>query len=118
MSMVLVVDDEALTREVIAAMLDGVDIGIETAASGSEALEMVAAVHPDLVLLDMTMPDLDGTEVCRRLKADPALADVRVVMLTAHADALSRAAAQAAGADGYLVKPFSARDLFAVVEGG
>jgi DNA-binding response OmpR family regulator len=110
---VLVVDDEAITREVVSAMLEIEDVEVRTAHDGESALTVAADVRPDLVLLDVMMPGLDGIEVCRRLRA---ASDVRVVMLTAKDDDATRAAAADAGADAYLVKPFSARDLFRVVE--
>jgi DNA-binding response OmpR family regulator len=111
---VLVVDDEAITRDVVGAMLERDDLDVHTANDGETALALAADVHPHVVLLDVMMPGMDGFEVCRALTArHPA---PRVVMLTARADEASRAEALAAGAAGYLVKPFSARDLFAVVE--
>ncbi|HEX8004668.1 MAG TPA: response regulator [Mycobacteriales bacterium] len=112
---VLVVDDEAITREVVTAMLELEDVEVHSASSGEDALAKAADVRPDLVLLDVMMPGLDGFEVCRRLTAEPA--PPTIVMLTAKADDESRRVAAAAGASAYLVKPFSARDLFKVVEG-
>ncbi len=113
---VLVVDDEAITREVVTAMLELEDVEVHAASSGEDALALARDVRPDLVLLDVMMPGIDGFEVCRRLRAETANAP-RVVMLTAKADEESRAIAAEAGADAYLVKPFSAIDLFRVVEG-
>ena len=113
---VLVVDDEAITRDVVGAMLALEDVEVHTAHDGDTALAMAEQVRPDLVLLDVMMPGIDGIDVCRRLAAtDDA---PQVVMLTARADAESREAAAAAGAVGYLVKPFSAVDLFHYVENG
>ena len=111
---VLVVDDEAITREVVAAMLELEDVEIHTAHDGDTALAMAGDLHPDLVLLDVMMPGLDGFEVCRRMTA--ADAPPRVVMLTANSDDASRREAAEAGATSYLVKPFSAVDLFRVVD--
>jgi two-component system response regulator ResD len=112
---VLVVDDEAITRDVVGAMLEMEDVEVHTAHDGETALAMAGDVRPDLVLLDVMMPGIDGMEVCRRLTA--AGGGPRVVMLTAKADAESRRVAAAAGASAYLSKPFSAVDLFKVVEG-
>ena len=114
--MVLVVDDEAITRDVVGAMLEMEDVEVHTAVDGESALAMAGDVRPDLVLLDVMMPGIDGVEVCRRLTE--AGDGPRVVMLTAKADELSRQAATAAGASAYLVKPFSAVDLFKAVDGG
>jgi CheY-like chemotaxis protein len=112
---VLVVDDEPITRDVVAAMLELEDVEVHTAANGAEAVERARDLHPHLVLLDVRMPDMDGLEACRRLRAldDPP----RVAMLTGTTDAASREAAAAAGAEAYLAKPFSARDVFRLVEG-
>ncbi len=112
---VLVVDDEAITRDVVEAMLELEDVEVHTAGDGETALAVADDVRPDLVLLDVSLNGVDGIEVCRRLTA--RVAPPRVVMLTGRADAASREAAAAAGASAYLVKPFSAVDLFRVVEG-
>ncbi len=114
---VLVVDDEAITREVVGAMLELDHIDVHTAHDGEQALTMAAYVHPDVVLLDIMMPGVDGFAVCRALRETFGATAPRVVMLSARADDAAREEATAAGASAYLVKPFSARDLFAVVEG-
>jgi CheY-like chemotaxis protein len=113
---VLVVDDEALTRDVVGAMLELEDVDVHTAHDGESALAMAEEVRPDVVLLDVMMPGVDGVEVCRRLTSNGLR--TRVVMLTARADEESRRAAAEAGASAYLVKPFSAVDLFRVVDEG
>jgi CheY-like chemotaxis protein len=113
---VLVVDDESLTREVVGALIEGGDVAVAMAASGQQAVDMVRESAPDLVLLDVMMPGMDGFEVCRLIKSDPETKAVRIVMLTALSDAHARRCADDAGADGYLVKPFSARELFAVLD--
>jgi CheY-like chemotaxis protein len=114
---VLVVDDEAITREVVEAMLGLEDVEVHTAHDGEAALAIAGDVRPDLVLLDIMMPGLDGIDVCRRLHEDHGIATPRVVMLTAKDDDASRRAAADAGAVAYLVKPFSAIDLFRVLDG-
>ncbi|HVF04751.1 MAG TPA: response regulator [Frankiaceae bacterium] len=111
---VLVVDDESITRDVVQAMLELEHVAVHTAADAAAALALAEEVRPDLVLLDVMMPGMDGIEVCRLLAARPDAP--RVVMLTARADDTARRAAAEAGAVGYLVKPFSAVDLFAVVD--
>ena len=111
---VLVVDDEAITREVVEAMLALEDVEVHVSPDGEDALLRAEEINPDLVLLDVMMPGIDGFETCRRLRA--AARPPRVVMLTAKDDARSRQIAADAGADAYLVKPFSARDLFRIVE--
>jgi DNA-binding response OmpR family regulator len=111
---VLVVDDEAITREVVGAMLELEDVEVHVSPDGEDALLKAVEINPDLVLLDVMMPGIDGFETCRRLRAAPR--PPRVVMLTAKDDEHSRKVAADAGADAYLVKPFSARDLFRIVE--
>jgi DNA-binding response OmpR family regulator len=111
---VLVVDDEEITRDVVVAMLELDDVEVHHASDGEAALKVAAEVRPDVVLLDVMMPGRNGFDVCRALLDEPE--PPRVVMLTARADPMARAAALEAGAAGYLVKPFSARDLFRVVD--
>lgn len=113
---VLVVDDEPLTRDVVTALIESGDVAVTVACTGQEAIDLVRASPPDLVLLDVMMPGMDGFEVCRALKADPATKGVRIVMLTALSDAQARVNADDAGADGFLVKPYSARDLYAALD--
>jgi response regulator RpfG family c-di-GMP phosphodiesterase len=88
---------------------------LETAANGPEALEKAAAILPDVILLDVMMPDMDGMEVCRRLRADPKLAEMPIVMVTALSDDESRVQGIEAGADDVISKPFSAAELRARV---
>lgn len=103
---VLIVDDDARNRKLARDVLS-LD-GIETleAGSGLDAIALVGARRPDLVLLDLRLPDLDGPEVLRRLRSDPGTADVRIVALTALSGAGD--AILAAGFDGYLEKPIDA----------
>lgn len=114
---VLVVDDEAITRDVVEAMLELEDVEVHTAHDGESAITMAADLRPDLVLLDVMMPGLDGIGVCRQLHESYGPDTPRVVMLTAKRDEPTRQAAAEAGAAAYLEKPFSAIDLFRVVDG-
>ena len=112
---VLVVDDEAITRDVVAAMLDLEGVEVHQAGDADSAIALAREIKPDVVLLDVMLAGgADGLDVCRRLTAAGDAA--RVVMLTGRADAAARQAAEEAGAAGYLVKPFSAVDLFRVVD--
>jgi two-component system phosphate regulon response regulator PhoB len=104
---ILVVDDDEDIRSLLRAMLERGAHRVLEAADGEEALEMIARALPDLVLLDLHMPYLDGPEVCRRVKADPATRDLPVLMLTAAVQDENRRRCLDAGADGYLTKPFS-----------
>jgi two-component system phosphate regulon response regulator PhoB len=108
---VLLVDDE---RDLLSLLdFNFRTEGFETAlaTNGDEALRLAAQRVPDLVLLDLMLPDLPGTEVCRRLKADPRTRDVPVIMLTARGDEIDRIVGFEVGADDYVTKPFSVREV-------
>ena len=114
MPTVLIVDDEQHIRLLIEQTLEDLeDDGVEllTAADGEEALDVVANQRPNLVFLDVTMPKKNGFEVARAIKSDPGLAATTVIMLTAKGQAYDREQGLAAGADGYITKPFDPDDL-------
>jgi two-component system, OmpR family, phosphate regulon response regulator PhoB len=115
MATVLIVDDEPSIVQLVRLTLEGVQVRVVEAVDGATALEQATALRPDLVLLDVDLPDLDGLEVCRRLKAEPALAHAKVVMLTAAAQQEDVKRGFAAGADEYLTKPFSPLRLLTLV---
>ncbi len=110
---VLVVDDQPLNVKVLEAKLSSEYYDVSTAADGAAAMEMIGEVKPDIVLLDVMMPGLDGFAVCRRIKADPALAHIPVIMVTALSDPGSRVRGLEAGADDFLIKPINDIALFA-----
>jgi putative two-component system response regulator len=112
---VLVVDDSAPNRELIEACLAEVDCEVRLAADGASALEAVEASPPDLVLLDVQMPGMDGYQVCRRIKANPALRLLPVVMITALNRTDDRVEALESGADDYMSKPVERVELVARV---
>ena len=112
---VLIVDDDPAIRRVVSALLDLDEYGLLEAADGQAALEVVRDERPDLVILDLTMPRLDGLGTCQALRSDPELAGTRVV-LTGRDQPDDRAAARDAGADAYLVKPFSSLALLDAVK--
>ena len=109
--LILVVDDQRANRELLEAQLDELGYEVRQAVDGIEALEAVAEREPDLVLLDIDMPRLDGISVCRRLKAHPVRRLIPVVLLTASSDREVRLRGLEAGADDFLNKPFDAREL-------
>jgi CheY-like chemotaxis protein len=109
---VLVVDDEEPICELVADVL-GRRFAATIATSGTEALAQARAQPPALVVLDVMMPDLDGYEVARRLRAEPATADVRILFCTARGGLDARLLGQEVGADGYIVKPFELHRLAA-----
>ncbi|MGK5543761.1 response regulator transcription factor [Streptomyces sp. URMC 127] len=105
---VLVVDDDPTVSEVVSGYLVRAGFAVDRAADGPAALELAAAVCPDLVLLDLMLPGMDGLEVCRRLRAG---GPVPVIMLTARGDEEDRILGLEVGADDYVTKPFSSREL-------
>ncbi len=102
---VLVVDDIATNIKVIAGMLAEDGYGVKVAISGKKALEIIPVHRPDLILLDIMMPEMDGFEVCRRLKADPATADIPVIFLTAKDQTGDIVGGLELGAVDYVTKP-------------
>lgn len=108
---ILVVDDESRIARILEFNLSKQGYRVLTASDGAAALEAVAAEKPDLVLLDVMMPGMDGFEVCRSLKDDPATETIPVVLLTAKGQEIDRDTGTACGADAYMTKPFSPRDL-------
>lgn len=113
---VLLVDDNADMRDYVQRLLSG-HYTVETAADGRAALEAVRARRPDLVLSDVMMPGLDGFGLLRALRESPVTADIPVILLSARAGEEATVEGLGAGANDYLVKPFSARELLARVEG-
>jgi CheY-like chemotaxis protein len=108
MEKVLVVDDNRASRDLIRAILKYVRCEIIEAPNGRQALELVRQEHPDLVLLDIDMPGLDGLAVVRTIREDPSLADLPVVAVTAFAMESDRQKAMTAGFTEYLTKPLRA----------
>jgi two-component system phosphate regulon response regulator PhoB len=111
-ALILIVEDEEDLVETLSYKLVQDGFETRTALSGHEAMaEVSRKPHPDLVLLDLMLPDFSGTEVCRRIRENPELADVPVMMLTAKDDEIDRVVGFEVGADDYVVKPFSVREL-------
>jgi two-component system cell cycle response regulator len=112
---VLVVDDIPINVRLLQAKLSAEFFDVVTAGNGTAALELIGKEPPDIVLLDVMMPGMDGFEVCRRIKADPKSAHIPVVMVTALSDAADRVRGLKAGADDFLTKPINDLALFARV---
>ena len=117
MTRVLIAEDHAHIRTLIRMTLEFEGFDIHEASDGTSGLHKAAEINPDVMLLDIMMPgELDGLQVCQKLKADPRLARVKVILLTARGQVRDRAEGKAAGAEDYLVKPFSPLQLIEVIE--
>jgi DNA-binding response OmpR family regulator len=108
---ILVVDDDPEAIELVVYNLKKAGFSVGTAADGVEALRKACSIAPDFILLDLMMPELDGFAVCEILRRDPATATVPIIMVTAWSTELARCAGLEAGANDYVTKPFSPRDL-------
>jgi CheY-like chemotaxis protein len=113
---VLVVDDDRVIQQLLEVNLEleGYQVA-GTASDGQEAIAMAAELKPDLILLDIMMPKMDGLEVCRHLKADPKLSKIPIVLLSARAQDMDIREGLEIGADAYLTKPFDPVELLDVV---
>ena len=111
---VLAVDDDDRNLRILAEIFES-DYDLYYARNGQEALEMVAKVKPDIMLLDIMMPEIDGLEVCRRVKSKPELSNTKIILVSARALPDERAAGYAAGADQYITKPFDHGELMDIL---
>jgi CheY-like chemotaxis protein len=114
---VLIADDEPHIVELVRVTLEDSRVRVVEAADGATALALAERLRPELIFLDVHMPNMDGLEVCRHLRADPTFASTRIVMLTAAAQDGDVMRGLAAGASHYLTKPFSPVRLLSLVEG-
>ncbi len=111
MPKILVVDDEPDAVELISFNLKGAGFDVVSAGDGAQALKLARLHLPDLVVLDVMLPEVDGLEVCKVLRRDPATASTPIIMLTAKAGEIDRVLGLELGADDYVTKPFSPREL-------
>ncbi len=116
MNTVLVVDDQLSHREMISNLLKGSGFKVMMASDGNEALEQIEAHPPDLVILDIVMPKVNGYEVCRRLKSNPISQEVPVILCSIKAEEFDRYWGIRQGADAYVAKPFQPQELIATVK--
>ncbi len=116
MSTVLVVEDSITQREMITDLLKGSGLLVAIATDGMEALEQIKTFRPDIVVLDIVMPRMNGYEVCRRLKTDPKTQGVPVVMCSSKGEEFDRYWGMKQGADAYIVKPFQPKELVGTVK--
>ena len=116
MSKVLIVEDEANIRQLVKYNLEKESFQVLEAEDGLLGLRLAKAEKPDLVLLDLMLPQMDGLEVCRSLKGNPATAALPIIMLTAKSEEIDKVIGLELGADDYMTKPFSPRELVARVK--
>jgi len=113
---VLVVDDDPTMLEIVRAVLSSGGLEVATSSTGREGLRAAHECPPDCAVLDVSMPDMTGLEVCRALREDAETADIPIILLTGRGQWLDVASGFDAGADDYLVKPFTAQDLLTRVD--
>ena len=112
---ILVVEDQPDSRQIIRDMVAGTDYEITEAENGEEALAAIAKQRPDLILMDIQLPIMDGYTATRLIKTDPALRSIPIIAVTSYALAVKEKKARAAGCDDYVTKPFSPRQLLAKI---
>ena len=108
---ILVIDDEPDLLELGRVNLEKSGFEVDTALSGREALATARRAPPDLIVLDLMLPDVPGTEICRTIRSDPSISSLPIIMLTAKSDEVDRVVGFELGADDYVTKPFSPREL-------
>jgi two-component system, OmpR family, phosphate regulon response regulator PhoB len=112
---ILVVEDEDNIATALEFLITREGYGHDRVASGAEALPRIRDTHPDLVLLDVMLPEVSGYDICQGIRTDPGLAGVKVLMMTARGSAVERKKGMELGADGFISKPFELKDLRAEV---
>jgi two-component system, cell cycle response regulator DivK len=113
--LILVVEDQADNRQILRDLLTSVGYRTVEAENGELGVAAAAAHHPDLILMDIQLPVLDGYEATRRIKSDPALMSIPIIVVTSYALSGDEDKARAAGCDAYITKPYSPRQLLATV---
>lgn len=113
---VLIVDDSMTQRQLMSSVLEQFGLTVLVATDGVEAWEQIQRVHPDIVVLDIIMPRMNGYEVCRKIKTDPNLQGLPVVMCSSKSEEFDRYWGMKQGADAYLVKPFQPKELLSTIQ--
>ncbi len=108
---ILVVEDEDNIATALEFLILREGYGHDRVASGADAMPRIRTTHPNLVLLDVMLPEVSGYEICEGIRTDPTLAQVKVLMMTARGSAIERTKGLALGADGFIAKPFELNDL-------
>ena len=112
---ILVVEDQEDNRQILRDLLASADYEMTEAENGQEALDAVAKERPDLILMDIQLPIMDGYEATRRIKADPATKSIPIIVVTSYALSGDEGKAREAGCDAYVTKPYSPRQLLAKI---
>lgn len=113
---ILLVEDEPIIRELVRTMLEQQGVEVTCIADGAQAVKKARDIKPNLVLLDIVLPGMDGITACRFLRAEPFMDGVPIYMLTARVKAQDHEASRKAGADGHIEKPFKGTELMALVD--
>lgn len=116
MKKILIADDRPEVGELVRVTLEGEDYEIFCTSDGKEALKKIRKMKPDLVLLDVMMPEMDGLEVCRKLKKDPQTKEIPIIMLTAKGQEVDKEKGRGVGVSDYITKPFSPSHLLNKIE--
>jgi twitching motility two-component system response regulator PilH len=113
---VLIVDDSMTQRQLMSSVLERVGLTVIVATDGVEAWEQIQRIQPDIVVLDIIMPRMNGYEVCRKIKTDPAMQNTPVVMCSSKVEEFDRYWGMKQGADAYLAKPFQPKELLSTIQ--
>jgi twitching motility two-component system response regulator PilH len=116
MAKVLIVDDSMTQRQLMSRVLEQFGLTVLVATDGIEAWDQLQHVHPDIVVLDIIMPRMNGYEVCRKIKTDPAMQNLPVVMCSSKTEEFDRYWGMKQGADAYIAKPFQAKELLSTIQ--
>jgi twitching motility two-component system response regulator PilH len=113
---VLIVDDSMTQRQLMSSVLEQIGLTVLIATDGVEAWEQIQQVQPDIVVLDIIMPRMNGYEVCRKIKTDPAMHNLPVVLCSSKTEEFDRYWGMKQGADAYLAKPFQPKELLSTIQ--
>ncbi len=113
---ILIADDNENIREALTYLLEDEGYNLSLAKDGAETLRKVREVHPDILFLDIMMPEINGYDVCRAIKTDPTLKGIYVIMLTAKGQVAEQERGKQVGADEYIVKPFSPMEIITKIK--